>query len=648
MLQNIRKVSKGWVSWVIVIAISIPFALWGIERFNTNDQAGDDVWAYIGEHEITYNEFYQELQTYNQRLRERYGENFDRIDQERVRQSVLQFMFGRGVVFADAKAHGMVISDNQVKHYITENKNFQKEEDGEFDANKYVEYLSASNITASVFENEIREAELYNQYIQGFWESNFLTPYELKTLYQLLNHKRKLAYVILPWEQRKNVVEVTDDEVLLRYEENKNRFSVPEKLRVAYVSVSVSSLTEKVTYSEEDLETFYQQHEADFSSPEERRIRHILFAQTDKKLAEEIYHKLLTGGDFVSLAKLHSMDTLSAKKGGDLGMIGRGTMVEDFEDVAFMTQENQIKLVQTEFGHHIIEVMEIKPSRLPPFAEVRKEVLESYQLEQANNTFYSLQEELSNLAFDHADSLQVIEEKLKLPIQQSDWFGRAVGNSSDTLTQYEAIREAAFSPQVKNEGLNSSVIDIEGQQVVVLRLMDKQAAYIKSLDKVKNVLADEMIQAKALAKLTDDINKEMASLRSNTLQWTDFINKYDITGDSQTTLTWVSNEGADGNAFAERGDIYRLAFESPRVRSRDDNNPPRTFLNANTSLNNVAVVYMTDSTDVAITDEELKEGSEIWTVMNDFQNANIRNATLEVLQVRYPIPRVDVSDRNIR
>ena len=70
--------------------------------------------------------------------------------------------------------------------------------------------------------------------------------------------------------------------------------------------------------------------------------------------------------DFAMLARLYSEDTESAKHGGELGFVGRGQLVKEFAEVAFNLNDPRrvSRIVQTEYGYHIIQLIEKKGDRI--------------------------------------------------------------------------------------------------------------------------------------------------------------------------------------------------------------------------------------------------------------------------------------------
>ncbi|GAC1320169.1 MAG: hypothetical protein NVS2B16_03770 [Chloroflexota bacterium] len=96
----------------------------------------------------------------------------------------------------------------------------------------------------------------------------------------------------------------------------------------------------------------------------EVRASHILFSKTKQAQAQKVLQQVLHGANFAALAKKYSIDTASAKKGGDLGYFPRGAMVAPFEKAAFSMHVGDVKLVQSQYGWHIIKLTGHKRVRL--------------------------------------------------------------------------------------------------------------------------------------------------------------------------------------------------------------------------------------------------------------------------------------------
>ncbi len=94
------------------------------------------------------------------------------------------------------------------------------------------------------------------------------------------------------------------------------------------------------------------------------RASHILIPTAKKSLAETVYHKVLAGANFAALARKYSIDTGSAKKGGDLGYFVHGAMVAPFDSAAFSMKVGQIRMVRSQYGWHIIKVTGRERARL--------------------------------------------------------------------------------------------------------------------------------------------------------------------------------------------------------------------------------------------------------------------------------------------
>jgi peptidyl-prolyl cis-trans isomerase C len=155
--------------------------------------------------------------------------------------------------------------------------------------------------------------------------------------------------------------------------EQQLRQQVREQLPIQKVQKKVAG---GVGPSQDEVEQFYQQNKvAQFTIPATRCTRHILFNKDQKEKAEEVKKQLQEGGDFAALAKQYSQDPGSAERGGDLGCIGKGETVPNFEEAAFNAKQGEIVgPVETEFGYHLLEVTDIREESTQPLSEVEAQI----------------------------------------------------------------------------------------------------------------------------------------------------------------------------------------------------------------------------------------------------------------------------------
>jgi len=174
--------------------------------------------------------------------------------------------------------------------------------------------------------------------------------------------------------------------------EDQLRDDIRENLPVQKVQQKVAGNAEP---SDEEIQKFYEENkEAQFTTPEQACVRHILFNKDQKQKAEDVKKQLEGSGDFAKLAKEFSQDPGSAEKGGDLGCLGKGETVPDFEKAAFGAEQGEIVgPVQTQFGYHILKVTEAKPKQTRPLGEVESQIRSQLSTEKQSEAFSKWLEE---------------------------------------------------------------------------------------------------------------------------------------------------------------------------------------------------------------------------------------------------------------
>jgi len=146
----------------------------------------------------------------------------------------------------------------------------------------------------------------------------------------------------------------------------------------------VKNFVDKTTVPEDKVKAYYDSNPQFFKQPEKVKASHILIkvkpeasesekAEAMKKI-EEAQKKLKKGDDFAEVAKTSS-EGPSASKGGDLGYFGRGQMVKPFEDTAFSLEPGKVSdVLRTQFGYHLIKVIDKKPETTIPFEAVKPRI----------------------------------------------------------------------------------------------------------------------------------------------------------------------------------------------------------------------------------------------------------------------------------
>jgi peptidyl-prolyl cis-trans isomerase C len=125
---------------------------------------------------------------------------------------------------------------------------------------------------------------------------------------------------------------------------------------------------------EVDAKKFYDDQVKLIKPEDEVNARHILVEK--KELALELVEKLKKGGDFAALAKENSKDPGSKEQGGDLGFFGKGQMVPAFEEAAFKLAKDQVsEPVETQFGWHVIKLIEKRARPVPTFDAVKDRIV---------------------------------------------------------------------------------------------------------------------------------------------------------------------------------------------------------------------------------------------------------------------------------
>ncbi|MBB1075448.1 SurA N-terminal domain-containing protein [Rhodoferax sp. 4810] len=501
MLQQIRERAQGWFAWVIIILISVPFALWGIQSYL--GISSEPLAATVNDTQITEWQFNRRVQQTRQQLRDQLGAAYDPqlFGGQALREQVLARMIRETLLLDVSHTLGLAVSDQLIRGAILAEPAFQH--NGQFDKATYERVLQLQGATPTAYEDDLRQRLQTMQLERAITRTAFATTADIDAAVRLLRQQRTVSFVQLPATAFMPKEAPTEAVMQKFYQDNQALFSTPEQVRVNYLQLSTAAAPANSTIDEDTLRARYTERLAEFTTPEQRHVRHILLtvpAEADAAATEavkqrllELRHRIVNGEDFATVAQAQSEDTSTAANGGQLGEVKLGMLDPAFEQMAFQLAPKVVsEPVRSRFGYHLIEVTAITPKIVQSFEAVRDQLAQELAKTSAEEQFFDQAERLATLTYETPDSLVPAAEALGLKIETSDWITRMTGGAG--MFADPKVIAAAFSDEVLNLAHNSEVLepDPSQMQALVLRLDEHRTAAVKPFADVREQIVNKI------------------------------------------------------------------------------------------------------------------------------------------------------------
>jgi peptidyl-prolyl cis-trans isomerase D len=559
MLDRMRR-HKGWLKWSLAIVI-LAFVVLYIPSFLEPGLAGNsDVVASVDGRDITVGRFRQAYQRQMQAYRTQFGGNVDEkmLKQLGIDQRIVQQMIEEETALAEASRLGITATDEEVRTRIATMPGLQ--ENGQFiGEQRYRQLLEMQNppLTPSDFEEQVRRGVTMQKLQAALTNWITLNDKELDDEYKRRNEKVKLAVVSFPADKFREGLEATDAELASYYEAHKNELKIPEKRKVKYALVDMQAIRERTQISPQDIQRAYEDKQQQYSTPEQVRASHILLKTEGKdeaavkKQAEELLAKVKAGADFAQLATKYSEDEVSKAKGGDLDFFPQGQMVPEFDKAAFSMKPGEISdLVKTQYGYHIIKVIDKKAATTKPLEEVRAQIEDELKWERAQTEAQRIADDVAGKLKTPAD-FDTVAKGRGLTVGDSPLFSKEepIGG----LGVAPAVAERAF--ELKDGEVSESIRTPQGFAFVTVT--GRQDAYVPKLEEVKARVRDEVLKKKAV-----DVARQRAAAVASQMKSGDFNAAAKSAGLDVKTTEFV----ARGAAIADVGTsaaVDAVAFSLP-------------------------------------------------------------------------------------
>ena len=524
-METLRKIAQNRVFKVLfALFLIIPFGLFGVEQYLARPVGGDAI-ARVGSQQIGSVEFDQAVRKQADLYRQQFRGNFDpsMMDNPEIRRGVLDQLVNERLIDIGSVKAGVKVPDRVLADRIA-GEEFFKGVDGKFSKERYEQLAKSQGLTSLGLDERLRSDFRQQQFRNSIAGTAFVPKSTLDNFIKLAEQTRTVSVINYTPEPFMDKVKVTPEQVRAYYDGNAAEFTTPEGVRVEYVELSMDALAARAEVTPEEVKRAYEEgmQRNQWGAPEERRASHILIAakpdapEAERKaaeakaaaIAEQVRKK---PESFADAAKKDSQDPGSAAQGGDLGFFPRGAMTKAFEDATFAAKKGDIVgPVSTEFGFHVIRVVDVKPAKVRSLAEATPEIEAQLKKAAAQRKHAESAELFSNLVYEQSSSLKPAADALKLTVQQSPWISKGVPVPVPALNNPK-IQAEIFSDNTIKAKRNTAAVEAAPNVLVAARIIEHRPAQLRAFEtvsaeierKLKRQEALKLAKAEGEAKLKD-------------------------------------------------------------------------------------------------------------------------------------------------
>jgi peptidyl-prolyl cis-trans isomerase D len=380
------------------------------------------------------------------------------------------------------------------------------------------EVQTRTGMSVQQFEKALRDEMLTNKFRQMVTAGISVGFEEVRAEFQRRNEKVKIEYALIKPSDLASKIQPSDADLNSYYQKNIAKYQVPEKRSAEYALLDMNKLKLGTQPSDADMRAYYNQHIDDYKVQNRVHAEHILFktvGKTDaevaeiKKKAEDVLAQAKKGGNFEDLAKKNSEDDASKAKGGDLGWIVEGQTVPEFQKAAFSLPKGSISdLVKTEYGFHIIKVLDHEQAHTKSYEEVRDEIFPVVQQDEVTTKANDISNQMAS-AVRQSDRQSIADLAKKFNLELGETAPASITEPVGKLGVSAGLHQVLFQQRA---GELSDPLQIESGYVIIT---PKQIlpAHQGTLAEVHNQVLSDYQQEKSveLAKQkADELSKRVA------------------------------------------------------------------------------------------------------------------------------------------
>ncbi len=494
MLAKMRLYAKGFIVKIIFIFLAVAFLFWGIGDIFRN--SGEQYVAKVGKEKINYYEFSRALNGRLEQLKGLYKTEVTLTDLKLIGEdrNILKQMIEQSLIRQRTKDLNVTIDDELIKNEIVSSKAFN-DDSGKFSQNIFKTILKNNGLTPEKYFNLVRADKSILLLVSSFNKALPISDMLTEPLSAYHAEERKADILLVDKDYIKDIPEPSAKDLNQYYNDNSQKFSVPELRKISYVKFNSKIVTNNIIVTEEELKNEYTARKNEFVSEESKDLEQYLF--DDLAAAKKAYDRLV--------------NKQSVENKIILDKVTKTTLPEEIRNEVFALKDGEIsKPLKSSLGYHVFFIKKTNPVKNSDFELVKEQIKAQIVENKKSDEFYKFINNLDN-ELAEGKTLEDLAKKYSLTLIKTEEIDQSGKNSQGVGA--EIPDPAVFLPLVfKQEILiDSGVVGLSDNiNYVVTRVDSVTPSKVKSLLDVKD-FATSLLKAELKNKKLKEQADKLAS-----------------------------------------------------------------------------------------------------------------------------------------
>lgn len=387
MLDNIRKTADSFMMRVLFAMIVFAFIGFGIKDV-LHGRGGGDIVTFSHAKNISQEDFLRAKSLEINAISKQIGTSLteEEIAQLNIDNRILKSLIYNNILDYLVSYYDFDISDDTVKNLVKESPVF-KNDQGVFDIKLFKTYFRNSYIEEEKYLLNFKEKALKNIFVGTFLDSFYVPKVMTDNIVNYMAEKRDVELVQMNLQNQPKDLQIplaSDQELKDFYQNNKSSFEIPQKRSFSYIKVTTENLQKKIQITKEELLEFYNENKDEFGEQSFEAVQKQLHEQIEAQkidilnmeLAKNLENDVAAGSSLVEIAEKYELPIHNINNISYADLIEDKIIAENADSIFELSEGELSYPIEAEDKSYLmlVELKSIQLAKIPEFDSIKEQV----------------------------------------------------------------------------------------------------------------------------------------------------------------------------------------------------------------------------------------------------------------------------------